>query len=88
MKYLTENTLFPKRDSNRAPPPGCNSESVPLEPVRSVIIIIIRENVGASTSHNPMGLHGLLQGYSFLICLIIIIIIIIIATTTITTTQT
>jgi hypothetical protein len=21
-----------------------------------------RENVGASTSHNPMGLHGLLQG--------------------------
>jgi hypothetical protein len=23
---------------------------------------IVRENVGASTSHNPMGLHGLLQG--------------------------
>jgi hypothetical protein len=23
------------------------------------------ENVGGSTSHNPMGLHGLLQGYSF-----------------------
>jgi hypothetical protein len=22
-----------------------------------------RENVGASTSHSPMGLHGLLQGY-------------------------
>jgi hypothetical protein len=22
----------------------------------------IVENVGASTSHNPMGLHGLLQG--------------------------
>jgi hypothetical protein len=21
-----------------------------------------RENVGASTSHNPVGLHGLLQG--------------------------
>jgi hypothetical protein len=21
------------------------------------------DNVGASTSHNPMGLHGLLQGY-------------------------
>jgi hypothetical protein len=21
-----------------------------------------RENVGTSTSHNPMGLHGLLQG--------------------------
>jgi hypothetical protein len=24
------------------------------------------ENVGASTSHNPMGLHGLLQGYLYL----------------------
>jgi hypothetical protein len=23
------------------------------------------QNVGASTSHNPMGLHGLLQGHSF-----------------------
>jgi hypothetical protein len=25
-----------------------------------------RENVGASTSHNPMGLHGLLQGQLYL----------------------
>jgi hypothetical protein len=25
-----------------------------------------RENVGASTSHNSMGLHGLLQGYLYL----------------------
>jgi hypothetical protein len=25
-----------------------------------------RENVGASTSHNPMGLHGLLQGQHYL----------------------
>jgi hypothetical protein len=24
-----------------------------------------RENVGASTSHNPMGLHGLLHGIAF-----------------------
>jgi hypothetical protein len=24
------------------------------------------ENVGVSTSHNPTGLHGLLQGYSFI----------------------
>jgi hypothetical protein len=24
-----------------------------------------KQNVGASTSHNPMGLHGLLQGYLF-----------------------
>jgi hypothetical protein len=26
-----------------------------------------RENVGASTSHNPMGPHGLLQGYLYLL---------------------
>jgi hypothetical protein len=25
-----------------------------------------RENMGASTFHNPMGLHGLLQGYLYL----------------------
>jgi hypothetical protein len=25
-----------------------------------------RENVGASTSHNPMGLHGLLQGQLYI----------------------
>jgi hypothetical protein len=25
-----------------------------------------RENVGASKYHNPMGLHGLLQGYLYL----------------------
>jgi hypothetical protein len=25
------------------------------------------ENVGASTSHNSMGLHGLLQGYRYLL---------------------
>jgi hypothetical protein len=29
------------------------------------------ENVGASTSHKPMGLHGLLQGYLYLIIIII-----------------
>jgi hypothetical protein len=28
--------------------------------------LICLENVGASTSHNPMGLHGLLQGYLYL----------------------
>jgi hypothetical protein len=26
-----------------------------------------RENVGASTSHNPMGLHYLLQGWLYLL---------------------
>jgi hypothetical protein len=28
---------------------------------------IVLENVGASTSHNTMGLYGLLQGYLFLL---------------------
>jgi hypothetical protein len=28
---------------------------------------ICLENVGASMSHNPMGLHGLLQGYIYLL---------------------
>jgi hypothetical protein len=27
---------------------------------------LFRENVGVSTSHNPMGLHNLLQGYLYL----------------------
>jgi hypothetical protein len=27
---------------------------------------LFRQNVGASTSHNPMGLHGLLQGELYL----------------------
>jgi hypothetical protein len=26
---------------------------------------IVLKSVGASTSHNPMGLHGVLQGYLF-----------------------
>jgi hypothetical protein len=28
---------------------------------------LCRENVGASTTHKPMGLHGLLQGYLYLL---------------------
>jgi hypothetical protein len=28
--------------------------------------LIIYKNVGASTSHSPMGLHGPLQGYLYL----------------------
>jgi hypothetical protein len=30
------------------------------------LIAICLDNVGASTSHNPMGLHGLLQGELYL----------------------
>jgi t-SNARE complex subunit (syntaxin) len=39
-----------------------------------------RENVEASMSRNPMGLHGLLRGqrFSFFIIIIIIIIIIVV----------
>jgi hypothetical protein len=28
----------------------------------TVICELSRQNVGTSTSHNPMGLHGMLQG--------------------------
>jgi hypothetical protein len=31
-----------------------------------IVSRLSRENVGTSTSHNPMGLHGLLQGWLYL----------------------
>jgi hypothetical protein len=53
----------------------CSTQPLPQRSVkgdRRVMLItlkpslsqLFREHVGASTSHNPMGLHGLLQGYS------------------------
>jgi hypothetical protein len=39
------------------------SRHVGLTTLRPSVSQLSRENVGASTSHNPMGLHGLLQGY-------------------------
>jgi hypothetical protein len=38
--------------------PACKADN--LTAIR--VPIVYRENVGASTSHNPMGLHDLLQG--------------------------
>jgi hypothetical protein len=32
----------------------------------AIVSRLSRQNVGASTSHNPMGLHGLLHGYLYL----------------------
>jgi hypothetical protein len=29
----------------------------------AIFELIVEINMGASTSHNPMGLHGLLKGY-------------------------
>jgi hypothetical protein len=31
------------------------------------------ENVGASTSHNPMGLHGLLHGLLYILLLLLLL---------------
>jgi hypothetical protein len=39
---------------------GC--QHVGLTTVSPSVSRLSRQNVGASTSHNPMGLHGLLQG--------------------------
>jgi hypothetical protein len=40
----------------------CLSRRVRLTTSPPTVSRLSRENVGASTSHNPMGLHGLLQG--------------------------
>jgi hypothetical protein len=40
---------------------------VGLTTLLSSVSRLSRQNVGASTSHNPMGLHGLLQGYLYLL---------------------
>jgi hypothetical protein len=39
---------------------------VRLTTLPSPVSRLSRENVGASTSHNPMGLHDLLQGQLYL----------------------
>jgi hypothetical protein len=36
-----------------------------------IVSRLSRENVGASTAHNPVGLHGLLQGYLYVFTSII-----------------
>jgi hypothetical protein len=52
--------------STRDLPGGKRGRSVRLQPYRHRSADCL-ENVGASTSHNPMGLHGLLQdSFTFL----------------------
>jgi hypothetical protein len=41
----------------------------PPRPVMGIALLYCLYNVGSSTSHNPKGLHGLLQGISLLYCL-------------------
>jgi hypothetical protein len=43
------------------------SRRVRLTTLPPSVSLLSRQNVGASTSHNPMGLHGLLQGYLYLL---------------------
>jgi hypothetical protein len=43
--------------------PGGKGRSVrKADNLTAICESIVYKNVGASTSHNPMGLHGLLQG--------------------------
>jgi hypothetical protein len=39
-----------------------------LTTLMSSVSRLSREDVGVSTTHNPMGLHGLLQGQLYLLC--------------------
>jgi hypothetical protein len=51
--------------------PGGRERPARKTDVTAICEAIVLRNVGASTSHNPMGLHCLLQGelyFSFLIC--------------------
>jgi hypothetical protein len=47
--------------STRSLPGGKGGRLVRLTTLQPSVSHFV-ENVGASTSHNPMGLHGLLQG--------------------------
>jgi hypothetical protein len=48
--------------STRNLPGGKGGRRVSLTTLPPSLSLLSRENVGASMSHNPMGLHGLLQG--------------------------
>jgi hypothetical protein len=50
-----------KSDYNEAKAYRCIGHRIRLTTLPSVSLVS-GENMGASTSHNPMGLHGLLQG--------------------------
>jgi hypothetical protein len=48
--------------STRNLPEGKGDRRVGLTTLRPSVSRLSRQNVGASMSHNPMGLHELLQG--------------------------
>jgi hypothetical protein len=52
----------PLTEMNTRNLPGCEGRAEHKADNLTAIYESILENVGASTSHNPMGLHGLLQG--------------------------
>jgi hypothetical protein len=47
--------------SSRNLPGGKGGQLVRMTTLQPSVSRLSRENVGTSTSHNPMGLHGLLQ---------------------------
>jgi hypothetical protein len=58
--FLWEKNIINTKKLGNAHPRMAHNITTICEP-------ICLENVGASTSHNPMGLHGLLPFYSFTI---------------------
>jgi hypothetical protein len=43
--------------------PACKADNL-----TAICELTVYKNVGASMPHNPVGLHGLLQGYLYLLC--------------------
>jgi hypothetical protein len=52
--------------STRNIPGGEGRPARKADNLTTICELIVYKNVGASTSHNPMGLHGPLQGYLYL----------------------
>jgi hypothetical protein len=52
--------------STRNIPEGEGRPARKADNVTAICEAIVYKNVGASTSHSPMGLHGPLQGYLYL----------------------
>jgi hypothetical protein len=55
--------------STRNIPGGEGRQARKADNLTAICDPIVYKNVGASTSHSPMGLHGPLQGYLYLLFL-------------------
>jgi hypothetical protein len=55
--------------STRNLPGGKGQPAGKADNLTAICEPIVLENVGASTSHNPLGLHGLLQGQFYIFSL-------------------